>query len=114
MKIVKTCDLSGEVAARLFSMLNLGIVRFDRNLLFTDVEPKDLNYPEGWYYAKGCFRNKYNSSTGAYSEITMLTYKQEMWGELAKYSTLDMTAENLTDIFESGDITIFTTITSNN
>lgn len=86
---VKTCDLSGDIAARLFSMLNLGVVNYNGGLLFTDVEPKDLIYPEGWYYAKGSLRNKGNSSTGKYSEITMLTFKQEMWSELAKYSTLD-------------------------
>ena len=94
-KTVKMCDMSGEIAAIVFQKLNskdviLGEVKGTSELIIaTDVEPAELVYPEGWYYAKGCFRNKHTSSTGAYEEIRMVKVDGTSWKELANYSTLD-------------------------
>lgn len=93
-KTIKSRDLNGRVAAILFCMLNEGKVTFKEkpflfSRLITDVSPKDLTYPEGWYYAKGCFRNKHQSSTGLYDEIIMMTSSGEFWHDYAKYCTLD-------------------------
>jgi len=39
------------------------------------VSPRDLVYPEGWAYTKGCFHNKHNSITGLYEEVmTIIIY----------------------------------------
>ena len=88
-KIVKTCDLSSEVAAKLFEMLNFGKIAYTRTgtqkLITTDVEPDQLLYPEGWYYGKGAFRNKHESTTGIYEEVEMVTSNGESWGDLAPY-----------------------------
>ena len=92
---VKTCDLSKDVAANLFCLLNEGKVFYGisdimpGNILITDVEPKNLIYPEGWYYAKGSYRNKHNSSTGAYSSVIMLKKDGSFWEDTAKYCTAD-------------------------
>lgn len=94
-KVVKMCDMKGDIAARVFEMLNPGKVQVKKNDVFistvivTDVEPKDLIYPEGWYYAKGRFRNKHNSTTGAYNEVIMRKQDGTLWGNLAKYCTQD-------------------------
>ena len=92
MKVVKTCDLSGEVAGKLFEMLNYGEVQYHREgtwkYIVTDVEPSKLCYPEGWYYGKGCLRNKHTSTNGVYSEIDMMTSDGRMWEDIATYCTL--------------------------
>ena len=92
-RVVKMCDMPVSIAARVFMSLNPEIVKVRRHKVFlqltivTDVEPKELTYPEGWYYAKGRFRNKHTSSTGAYSEIVMRKSDGTLWGDLAKYCT---------------------------
>lgn len=92
-RVVKMCDMPASIAARVFMALNPEIVKVRRHKVFlhltivTDVEPKELTYPEGWYYAKGRFRNKHMSTTGAYSEITMRKSDGTLWGDLAKYCT---------------------------
>lgn len=92
-KTVKSCDFNGTIATEVFKMLNPSAVRvrvhvpFYGRAIVTDVEPKDLVYPEGWYYAKGFFRNKNTSSTGAYDEILMMKSNGIYWGEIAKYCT---------------------------
>ena len=96
-KTVKMCDMSVDIASRVFEMLNPGKVRLlvpgDNNgmctayLIITDVEPKELTYPEGWYYAKGCFRNKHQSTTGFYGEVIMVTSEREFWKNIAIYCT---------------------------
>ena len=64
------CDMSKEIAGKVFQMLNGENVRlketnsFFGTIIITDVEPMNLIYPEGWYYAKGTFRNKHQSTTG--------------------------------------------------
>ena len=111
--VVKSCDLSGNVAAQLFALLNPHDVRlkhpdrngvytfegstkaYTRNLSFgngvviiTDVEPDQLRYPEGWYYAKGSLRNKHTSTTGIYFEVPMLNSHGQLWEKYARYCTL--------------------------
>ena len=85
-KIVKTCDFSGEMAATILSWLNpkkIQIKKAGRRLeIITDTSPLDLRYPEGWYYGKGCLRNKHESSTGGYDEVPMKTTKGVDWGDI--------------------------------
>ena len=95
-KTIKMCDMSGEVAAKVFQMLNGKKVKLESTPywwckfnIITDVEPKDLTYPEGWYYAKGSFRNKHMSTTGAYHEIPMWKSDKTPWETIAHYSTLE-------------------------
>lgn len=82
-KTVKMADMSGEIAARVFAMLNPGVVNVVEGgygvEIETDTEPKDLIYPEGWYYSKGCFTNKHYSTTGVYSTVVMLNTKRFVW-----------------------------------
>lgn len=92
--VVKSCDYPVAVALQVFEMLNPRVkAKWDRfsnlKVIVTDVEPKDLTYPEGWYYAKGCFRNKHTSTTGIYSEIPMEKSDGSSWREDAIYSTLE-------------------------
>ncbi len=81
--VVKSCDLPGQVAAKLFVMLNRGNVELVDDCdvcvpyLSVKVNPKELVYPEGWYYAKGAFRNKHNSTTGLYDEILVEVCAEE-------------------------------------
>lgn len=73
---VKSCDYSGETAAWVLTILNPEIVKVARLnhtiVVVTDEEPRDLIYPEGWYYAKGNLRNKHFSTTGFYDEVMMV------------------------------------------
>lgn len=94
-KTVKMCDMSECIAIEVFRMLNPGKISIERKQTYpyttivTDVEPKDLIYPEGWYYAKGTFRNKHTSSTGAYWEVYMKKSNGDFWSDFATYCTLD-------------------------
>lgn len=89
-KMLKTRDLYVDMAARIFELYNPGKVKVGRingwNGIITDVQPNALVYPEGWYYAKGCFRNKHTNSTGMYSEMGMFKSNGKMWNE--PYCTL--------------------------
>jgi len=93
-KVVKSCDYPVEIAMKVLEMLNPRVKitwasgSYLRTIV-TDVEPKDLTYPEGWYYAKGCFRNKHTSTTGIYSEIPMEKSDGSSWRESATYCTLE-------------------------
>ena len=89
------CNMPIGVATKVFEMLNHGKVRIispgvhcSRYLIITDVEPKNLVYPEGWYYAKGSFRNKHTSTNGMYEEAMMLTSDRQYWKNRATYCTL--------------------------
>ena len=91
---IKSCDFPVAIAVRVFKMLNNNYVEIllDEQLklaIITDVEPKELIYPEGWYFAKGYFRNKHTSSTGIYDEIPMMKKDGTLWGDLVKYCTLE-------------------------
>lgn len=91
---VKMCDMRSDIAVQVFIMLNGDKVRlikpngFHRLTLVTDTEPKDLIYPEGWYYAKGSFRNKHMSTTGLYEEVPMRTSNGKFWDDIVNYCTL--------------------------
>ena len=86
---VKMCDMDGNIATIVFKMLNYGKVSLKEQgrLIVTDIEPKDLIYPEGWYYAKGNLRNKHNTTTGRYEEIPMVKSNGDSWLESARYCT---------------------------
>lgn len=93
-KTVKMSDMSKEIAARVFQMLNRGKIKIVKTndvygfIIVTDTEPWNLIYPEGWYYAKGTFRNKHTCSHGLYQEVFMETSDGMDWYRLARYSTL--------------------------
>ena len=91
-KTIKMCDMSAEIAALVLQALNypnvnLEIDQYDNKFICTDIEPKELIYPEGWYYANGNFRNKHQSTTGLYYEMPMLKSNGESWKESATYCT---------------------------
>ena len=90
-KSVKMSDMSAEIAATVFMKLNPLAVTLLRGgcqtTIVTDIEPKDLVYPEGWYYDNGLFTNRSTSTDGYYSEIRMIKESGEFWGNVAKYST---------------------------
>ena len=82
--IVKSCDLPGKVAAKLFAMLNDGVAVNRHHdgghyVIVTDRDPNTLTYPEGWYFLNGMFRNKHNSTKGDYSEISVVNSFGESW-----------------------------------
>lgn len=91
---VKMCNMSKGIATNVFKMLNGRNVQLKEHgamgtVIVTDIEPKNLIYPEGWYYAKGSFRNKHTSTTGIYEEVTMLNSNGAFWEDTATYSTLE-------------------------
>ena len=94
-KTVKMCNMNKEIAATVFMMLNNNKVVLKKNnnyfgtLIVTDTEPKDLVYPEGWYYSKGWFLNKPTSPTGIYHKILMVKSNGFNWECFANYSTRD-------------------------
>lgn len=80
---IKSCDLPGIIAAKLFAMLNEGVTvsrRYSGNyVIVTDRSPKSLRYPEGWYFMNGMFRNKHNSTRGDYEEIPVINSFGDNW-----------------------------------
>ncbi len=95
MTTVKMCDMPREIVIKAFKMLNGDNVELKERsgifgtVIITDIEPKDLVYPEGWYYAKGALRNKHTSTNGFYEEIRMETSDGESWADKgANYCTL--------------------------
>ena len=84
---IKCCDLDGDTAARLFALLNPREVALQRSgfvggvdeirEIVVDASTDSLVYPEGWYFAKGRFTNKHNSSTGQYSAIPMRVSRRQ-------------------------------------
>ena len=48
--------------------------------IFTDINPEELVYPEGWYFAKSHFRNKHMSTMGLYEEaLVWHASRDEIW-----------------------------------
>lgn len=94
IKSVKMCDMPLSVAISALKGLNPGKVELRNDYLWGMIlvteEPKNLVYPEGWYYAKGNYRNKHTSTTGIYKEIPMYTKYGEPWKISAKYCTLNI------------------------
>ena len=95
-KTIKMCDMPLEIAVTVFQMLNPDSVKIKpvtrlncRIAIVTDVEPKALSYPEGWYYAKGVFRNKHMNTTEFYQEARMVTSEGNVWKNIANYCTCD-------------------------
>ena len=100
---IKSADFPREVALTVFELLNVDndgnhhvkVIRPGdgycvRHRIITDHEPADLIYPEGWYYAKGNFRNKHTSSTGFYSETPIYNEDGIRWDKIgANYCTYD-------------------------
>jgi len=99
-RTVKSCDLPDFIALEVFRLLNtdytghcqLQVKKPGKDYrthyqIITDCEPKDLVYPDGWYYAKGCFRNKHTSTTGFYCEVRMFDSNGNPWGSRATYCT---------------------------
>ena len=92
-EVVKSCNYRGNVAVKVFEMINPGVHyqkdEYGNFVIVTDIQPSNLVYPEGWYYAKGTFRNKHQSTTGLYDEILMMTSDGEFWKDKANYCTLN-------------------------
>lgn len=95
-KMLKMSDLPIGVALKVFEMLNEGKVTIlepnDSTIVqyfvYTDTEPKELVYPEGWYYSsKGYFTNKHHSTTGQYSIAYMRTTEGDFWKTKVNYTT---------------------------
>lgn len=92
-KTIKMCDMTADIAVKVFQMLNGGKIRVERGkfgwekIIITNVDPLNLVYPEGWYYAKGCFRNKHNSTSGVYEEVMMVKANGDFWADSARYCT---------------------------
>lgn len=91
-KVVKMCDMDQRIALTVFKMLNGDRITIEKRpsetVIVTDVEPENLVYPEGWYYAKGSFRNKHTCTTSGYSEIYMERSDGCDWCSIAKYATI--------------------------
>lgn len=75
-KFIKSCDMPKSIILEIFRMLNPKNVEIIEQLnvlspkaIVSKVSPTKLVYPEGWYFAKGCLRNKHYSSSGFYEEI---------------------------------------------
>lgn len=84
MKIIKTADIKGKDIVVLFVLLNpeVSLKKECSNIvLSTDKHPRDLVYPEGWFYSHGTLTNKGNSSTGKYYEMKMLKKDGSNWAD---------------------------------
>ena len=85
-KMLKVADLPVGIALRVFQVMNMMAVSVKKDdcgnyAVYSPFPPNLLKYPKGWYYAKGCFRNKHNTSTGTYSEVIMLSPNGHCWSE---------------------------------
>ena len=86
-KTVKFAEVSCEVAATAFAMLNPGRVSYEEKIgefgaykaLVTDTNPEELTYPEGWSFSKGCFTNKHNSTIGLYTALVITKSNGDTW-----------------------------------
>lgn len=76
-------DLPINIVVRIFSELNRGkliiVSGYEQETIITDTNPQDLTYPEGWYFQNGVFTNKYNTSTGRYSEAKIVNNAGKTW-----------------------------------
>jgi|GEM_PF-794511 hypothetical protein len=76
VNIVPTSDLPIVAAATAFIGLNRDediSVSLDKdlgqNILVTSTNPAGMLFPEGWYVAKSCFRNKHHTAKRYYDEM---------------------------------------------
>lgn len=84
--MAKMADLPVNVAVTVFKTLNLLKIKVLKDecgnrAIVAFTSPDKLRYPKGWYYAKGTFRNKHNSTNGQYSEVIMLMPNGRCWDE---------------------------------
>lgn len=60
VKTVRIREIPAALAAKIFEVLNSDYVEvyclYGSTYIITDKEPKDLTYPEGWFYDCGFFR----------------------------------------------------------
>ena len=91
-KTIKMCDMDKNIAVNILQMLNPGKITIKAIgmgfAIVTNTEPRILTYPEGWYYAKGVFTNKHQSTTGLYAAVPMMREDGRLWQEIAIYCTL--------------------------
>ena len=105
MPTIKTCNLYEKNAAKLLQMINGGESKVDIRMhrhsktnsthgyplcltIVTDIDPKDLLYPEGWYYSSGYFTNKLTATNKfRFAEVYMEKFDGTPWENVAKYCT---------------------------
>ena len=89
-KVVRMADISAREAAKILVAHNCGEVAYlpfnpfnlngpECGAILSVVDPRELTYPEGWYFAKGNFRNKHNTVSGRYEEIPVYRPNGEPW-----------------------------------
>ena len=83
---IKTQNLPGHIAAQLFAMLNKKYVTYKitecgKPVLVISINPNDVRilYPDGWYFGDSSFRNKHQSDSGLYDEITVVNPDMILW-----------------------------------
>ncbi|MBP3708122.1 MAG: hypothetical protein J6J36_05895 [Clostridia bacterium] len=87
-KFIKSQNFTKRAALMAFAGLNPEYVEvvdyepygLNPKALVSHVDPSELNYPYGWYFAKGNLRNKHNSDSGLYFEIPVFKPgMNELW-----------------------------------
>lgn len=81
---VATCNLPASAAIVALACLNPSkVLKSDFSqypaTVTTKEHPSRMLFPQGWYFAKGAVRNKHNSTTGLYDEVTALDENGSMW-----------------------------------
>ena len=88
---IKKCDTKKSVALEVFKMLNDNRVKviMGKNgaVIVTNIEPKNLIYPEGWYYNKGKFCRKNTDQKEESVEVEMINLDGNSWKDYADYAT---------------------------
>ncbi len=82
-KEIKSSEYDIESTLKLFEKINDGVRIEEHSILgyviFTDIDPTLLLYPEGWYFNSGLFTNRNNYNEDKYQEIIFLTTNGEFW-----------------------------------
>lgn len=81
-KIVRTADLPLSIVVRVLESLNRGkiilVTYGDDITIVTDTNPRQFNFPEGWYFSNGVFTNKFHA-TRHYSEAKIVNSRGSTW-----------------------------------
>lgn len=88
--MVRSADFPIKLAARILATLNPEAVIYTRldpfdschdvnGTLISYADPNELTYPEGWYFAKGQFRNKHNTTSGLYESMPIHRPRGLLW-----------------------------------
>jgi predicted methyltransferase len=81
-KIVRTADLPISIVVRVLESLNRGkiilVTYGDDITIVTDTNPRQFNFPEGWYFSNGVFTNKFHASRH-YSEAKIVNSRGSTW-----------------------------------